>query len=144
MIAVRATSMRAILLRALRNGPAAFAVAGIVLAAAIALMPDKAIARGPAPLDEVHVSALPKEAQEVLARIHAGGPFRYSRDGIVFGNRERILPAEKRGYYHEYTVRTPGERDRGARRIICGGAKRAPAACWYTDDHYASFRRIHE
>ena len=89
-------------------------------------------------------SALPKEAQDVLARIHSGGPFHYSRDGIVFGNRERILPAEKRGYYHEYTVRTPGARDRGARRIICGGAKRAPAACWYTDDHYASFRRIRE
>jgi ribonuclease T1 len=115
-----------------------------VLAAAIVLMPGTAIARGPAPVGEVHASALPKEAQDVLARIHAGGPFHYSRDGIVFGNRERILPAEKRGYYHEYTVRTPGARDRGARRIICGGAKRAPAACWYSDDHYASFRRIRE
>ena len=145
MIAVRATTgRRAILLRALRHGRAAFVVAGIVLAAAIALMPGAAIARGPAPVGEIRASALPKEAQDVLARIHAGGPFRYSRDGIVFGNRERILPAEKRGYYHEYTVRTPGARDRGARRIICGGAKRAPVACWYSDDHYASFRRIHE
>jgi len=144
MIAVRATSGRAILLRVLRHERAALVVAGLVLAAAVALMPGTAIARGPAPVGEIHASALPKEAQDVLARIHAGGPFRYSRDGIVFGNRERILPAEKRGYYHEYTVRTPGERDRGARRIICGGAKRAPAACWYSDDHYASFRRIRE
>jgi ribonuclease T1 len=62
---------------------------------------------------------------------------------VVFGNRERILPREARGYYHEYTVRTPGARDRGARRIVCGGreAKR-PEACYYTADHYTSFQRI--
>lgn len=72
-----------------------------------------------------------------------GGPFPYSKDGSVFGNRERQLPARTRGYYREYTVRTPGSRDRGARRIVCGGAApKAPDACFYTDDHYTSFRRI--
>ena len=61
---------------------------------------------------------------------------------MPFGNREHILPAHPRGYYHEYTVRTPHERTRGARRIVCGGAVTAPDACFYSDDHYQSFRRI--
>ena len=61
---------------------------------------------------------------------------------MVFGNRERLLPLQKRGYYREYTVATPGSRDRGARRIVCGGAASRPENCYYTDDHYASFRRI--
>ena len=75
--------------------------------------------------------------------IHVGGPFRYAKDGITFGNRERALPAEAKGYYREYTVTTPGARDRGARRIVCGGRYPvAPAACYYTGDHYASFKRI--
>jgi ribonuclease T1 len=75
--------------------------------------------------------------------IRAGGPFPYAKDGTVFGNRERILPREKRGWYREYTVKTPGSRDRGPRRIVCGGDKpSAPQACWYTADHYASFKRI--
>ena len=91
----------------------------------------------------VPLGRLPAEAQAVHRAIYAGGPFAYSKDGIVFGNRERLLPAEPRGYYHEYTVATPGVRDRGARRIICGGQPvTAPAACYYTGDHYASFRRI--
>ncbi len=73
------------------------------------------------------------------------GPFRHEKDGTVFGNRERQLPGERRGYYREYTVDTPCARDRGARRIVCGGWQKPPsppAACWYTADHYASFRRI--
>ncbi len=79
----------------------------------------------------------------MLALIYQGGPFRHDKDNAVFGNRERILPARDRSYYREYTVRTPGERTRGARRIVCGGLKpAAPDACYYTDDHYASFRRI--
>ncbi len=119
-------------------------VTGFALAATLAVLPPAALARGPAPLAEVDASALPSEAQQVLARIHAGGPFRYDRDGVVFGNRERMLPPEHRGYYHEYTVRTPGARNRGARRIVCGGDRREPVACWYSDDHYASFRRIRE
>jgi ribonuclease T1 len=89
-----------------------------------------------------HIPAaqLPREAQDVLKRIRAGGPFAYKQDGVVFGNRERLLPRRERGYYHEYTVPTPGARDRGARRIVTG----APDEFWYTDDHYRSFRRIRE
>jgi ribonuclease T1 len=91
----------------------------------------------------IRLSDLPAEGQHTYRLIHAGGPFRYDKDGSVFGNRERILPRQPRGYYREYTVRTPGERDRGARRIVCGGElPRQPTACYYTADHYASFRMI--
>ena len=90
------------------------------------------------------VAQLPAEARDVLVRVRAGGPFPYERDGATFGNRERLLPVRKRGFYHEYTVETPGARNRGARRIICGGPRRTPEVCYYTDDHYASFRRIRE
>ncbi len=89
------------------------------------------------------VGELPPEGQKVYVLIGQGGPFRYSKDGVTFGNRERLLPARARGYYREYTVRTPGESDRGARRIICGGQPvTSRADCYYTADHYASFRRI--
>jgi len=98
----------------------------------------------PEALPEVALAGLPKEAQEVHALIGKGGPFRYQRDGVAFGNREKLLPSKPRGYYREYTVRTPGAKDRGARRIICGGPKTTPDACYYTDDHYQSFRRIRE
>ncbi len=75
--------------------------------------------------------------------IYQGGPFRYDKDGTVFFNRERLLPAHPRGYYREYTVDTPGLSHRGARRIVCGGPEpKLPEACYYTADHYASFRRI--
>ena len=115
----------------------------IVALAALAALAPVALARGqPDGLDVVAARELPREAREVLARIETGGPFAYERDGVVFGNRERILPGRARGYYHEYTVRTPGERSRGARRIVCGGPVRAPDACFYSDDHYQSFRRI--
>jgi ribonuclease T1 len=87
---------------------------------------------------------LPPEGRELMKRIHRGGPFEYDRDGVVFGNREHSLPVRRRGYYHEYTVRTPGVRTRGARRIVCGGAPAAPDLCFYTDDHYRSFRAIRE
>ena len=92
----------------------------------------------------VQVSALPRQGRETYELIRQGGPFPHSKDGTVFGNRERLLPAEKRGYYREYTVATPGSRDRGARRIVCGGPARVPHACFYTADHYASFRKIVE
>ena len=92
----------------------------------------------------VHVAELPSQARETYERIRDGGPFPYGKDGTVFGNRERMLPTEKRGYYREYTVPTPGSRDRGARRIVCGGPPRVPHACYYTADHYASFRKIVE
>jgi ribonuclease T1 len=91
----------------------------------------------------VSETALPLQGREVLALIYRGGPFKYDKDGTVFGNREQQLPRKNRGYYREYTVKTPGERTRGARRIICGGIQpTAPDACYYTDDHYASFRKI--
>jgi ribonuclease T1 len=96
------------------------------------------------PLREVAAADLPREGRDVLAQIRAGGPFRYERDGVVFGNRERKLPAQTSGYYHEYTVPTPGAKTRGARRIVCGGPRKAPDACFYTNDHYRSFRRIRE
>ena len=83
---------------------------------------------------------LPPEAHDVLERIARGGAFEYRQDGSVFQNRERRLPAQPRGYYHEYTVETPGSRDRGARRIITGGEP--PREYWYTDDHCRSFQRF--
>ena len=89
---------------------------------------------------EVDARDLPKEARDTLALVKKGGPFPYARDGTVFGNREALLPRQKRGYYREYTVKTPGERTRGKRRIVAGRG----GDYWYTDDHYASFRRIRE
>ena len=99
-------------------------------------------ARGPADKApaEVSASALPVEAQQTLRLIRAGGPFPYERDGVTFMNYERILPERPRGYYREYTVRTPGLRHRGARRIVAG----SPGEYFYTEDHYRSFRRILE
>ena len=93
--------------------------------------------------DTVTVAQLPPQGRSMLTLIYQGGPFRHDKDGVVFGNRERLLPASVRAYYREYTVRTPGERSRGARRIVCGGLQpAAPETCFYTDDHYASFRKI--
>lgn len=86
----------------------------------------------------VAAAQLPPEAQATLRRIEAGGPFPYSKDGTVFGNREGRLPKEKSGYYREYTVDTPGSQDRGARRIIAGNAGER----YYTSDHYVTFRVI--
>ena len=86
----------------------------------------------------VEVEDLPAEAEETLALIDDGGPYPYDRDGVVFGNFEGILPDHQRGYYHEYTVPTPGEDDRGARRIVTGDADEF----FYTGDHYESFERI--
>ena len=92
----------------------------------------------------VQLAELPRQGRETYELIRQGGPFPYSKDGTVFGNRERLLPIKTRGYYREYTVRTPGSRDRGARRIVCGGPQKTPHACYYTADHYASFRKIVE
>jgi ribonuclease T1 len=93
-------------------------------------------------LNIVRIAELPRQAVATLQRIEAGGPFPFEKDGVVFGNRERLLPRHSRGYYHEYTVPTPRSRDRGARRIVCGGPKQQTGDCYYTDDHYATFRRI--
>lgn len=91
-------------------------------------------------VDTIARTELPAEAQQTLQLIERGGPFPYRRDGIVFSNLERHLPTQARGYYREYTVPTPGSRDRGARRIITGKTGEA----YYSNDHYRSFRRIRE
>ena len=89
---------------------------------------------------EVSRHDLPAEARTTLQLIDQDGPFPFARDGVVFGNYERVLPARRRGYYHEYTVPTPGVRNRGARRIIAG----RQGERYYTNDHYRTFRRISE
>ncbi|MFZ6727060.1 ribonuclease domain-containing protein [Undibacterium sp. MH2W] len=94
--------------------------------------------------DTVAIADLPREAQTTLALIKQGGPFPYPKDGVVFGNYESRLPKQKRGYYHEYTVPTPGARNRGIRRIIAGGNPTSSGEYYYTNDHYESFRRIRE
>lgn len=104
--------------------------------------PDSSTLPGSA-VASVAYSGLPVQGREVMSQIRQGGPFRYEKDGTVFGNRERLLPGQKRGYYREYTVPTPGLNHRGARRIVCGGQRpRAPDDCYYTEDHYSSFRLI--
>ena len=92
---------------------------------------------------DVSLASLSPEARRTDQLIHSGGPFPYSQDGVVFNNREQRLERKPRGWYHEYTVPTPGARTRGARRIICGGnPPTEPDACFYTEDHYNSFHRI--
>jgi ribonuclease T1 len=122
----------------------AFLCALCVLASGLSAFADE-----PKPLlPEVPAAALPQEARDTLVLIKQGGPFRYRRDGTVFRNFELRLPAKPRGYYREYTVPTPGARDRGARRIVAGagnaGDVRSSGEYYYTDDHYATFRRIRE
>lgn len=98
---------------------------------------------GPTAAEAVSLARLPVQAQATHRLILAGGPFAHRKDGSVFGNRERSLPRKPRGFYHEYTVDTPGSRDRGARRIVCGGNPPTnPEACFYTGDHYATFQQI--
>jgi len=124
-----------------------FALTSLLLAAALTspvqarTQTDRPAQSSPA---TIPVAELPAQGRMTYELIRQGGPFPYDKDGGVFGNRERQLPHEKRGYWREYTVTTPGSRDRGARRIVCGGPTRAPHACYYTADHYASFRKIVE
>ena len=126
-----------------------FALASILTAASI-VSPLAVQAKGPeaaaavSQASTVRLSDLPRQGRDTYELIRQGGPFPYDKDGSVFGNRERQLPAASRGYWREYTVKTPGSRDRGARRIVCGGQPRQPDACYYTADHYASFRKIVE
>jgi ribonuclease T1 len=117
-----------------------------------AIAPATALARqslgDAAALGSMTVAELPKQGRETLALIKQGGPFPYKKDGTTFGNREGLLPAQARGYYSEYTVKTPYARNRGARRIVAGkGSTGNPATSgeyYYTSDHYASFKRIVE
>lgn len=125
-------------------------VAALAVALAAVVGTVQVQAKAPVPyalpgsaIASVAYSGLPPQGREVMESIRQGGPFRYEKDGAVFGNRERLLPGEKRGYYREYTVPTPGVNHRGARRIVCGGEKpRWPDACYYSADHYSSFRLI--
>ena len=111
------------------------------LLAAMLLASGGAVAqRAPGAIPEVAVAELPAEARQAIALIRKGGPFPHDRDGATFGNFEKRLPAKERGYYREYTVRTPGVKSRGARRIVAGKG----GEFYYTDDHYRSFRRIRE
>ena len=105
-----------------------------LLAALLLLVPLAGFSR------DIPVKALPEEAQQTLALIKSNGPFPYPQDGKTFGNREKRLPMRAQGYYREYTVKTPGARDRGARRIVAGNA----GELYYTEDHYRSFKRIRE
>jgi ribonuclease T1 len=121
--------------RPLLRWGAGIGVAGLL---AVGSLQAREALSAPAPLAQ-----LPVEAQAVYRAIEARGPFAYPKDGSVFGNYEHSLPAERRGFYHEYTVATSGIRSRGGRRIVCGGkAPTLSATCYYTGDHYASFRRI--
>lgn len=124
--------------KVLKSVLAGLAFAGLVLS-------GPSLAKGPelsGGISAVSVAELPAQGKQIYALIHRGGPFAHEKDGVVFGNRERLLPLEKRGYYHEYTVLTPGAKNRGAKRIVCGGQPRTPEICYYTADHYASFRKI--
>jgi ribonuclease T1 len=116
-----------------------------ILAAAPAAARESYVDPG---IPSVRAAALPGEARQTLALIKQGGPFPYRKDGSVFGNFERRLPARPRGYYREYTVPTPGSRDRGARRIVAGrgstGDVRTSGEYYFTNDHYRSFRKIRE
>ena len=103
---------------------------------------DRASRQGADGLGTVAVGDLPAEARQTLALIREGGPYPYEKDGTVFGNYERKLPRQRRGYYTEYTVKTPRIHSRGARRIIAGGRDGRPTEFYYTDDHYQTFRRI--
>ena len=129
-----------VLRRAMRKWGVAVAVALGLAAGAVA---DARTPAAPAAVAPVAMAMLPAEAQATHQLILNGGPFPYGKDGTVFGNRERLLPSKRRGHYREYTVKTPGSRDRGARRIVCGGERPTePDACFYTADHYTSFSRI--
>ena len=113
-------------------------VAAIVVIAAISPATAQRAPAPATPATEIHMGDLPREARATIALIDKGGPYPYAKDGSIFSNRENQLPKQKRGYYREYTVKTPGERTRGARRIISG----ADGELYYTDDHYNHFRRI--
>ncbi|MFJ5550684.1 ribonuclease domain-containing protein [Streptomyces sp. NPDC093225] len=123
------------------GGSGGSATAGTRAGASPTVAPGRPTASVPpwaAGMAVVRAADLPAEARATLRLVDRGGPYPYRQDGVVFGNFERLLPARERGYYHEYTVRTPGERDRGARRIVTGRG----GELYYTDDHYDSFRAV--
>jgi len=125
-----------------QRGPAMYRFAWIVLLCLFAQPLSLVSAQGKQQrsITSINVDELPQEARQTIALIKKGGPYPYSRDGVVFGNFERLLPLHERGYYKEFTVPTPRSRDRGARRIILGKA----GEFYYTDDHYKSFKRVRD
>ena len=126
-----------------RNSASAVATALLLSGLAGGAQAKEATPTATPALAEIQLGELPVQAQETHRLVLAGGPFPHAKDGVVFGNRERLLPRKARGFYREYTVKTPGARDRGARRLVCGGTPpTAPEVCYYTGDHYASFQRI--
>ena len=130
-----------------RHSPLGSALRRLGFAALVAVSvgwPTATLAKGPVEgVQTVALATLPAEARQTQRLILSGGPFAHAKDGVVFGNFERRLPRRERGFYREYTVATPGARDRGARRIVCGGRQATlPDACYYTADHYASFQLI--
>ena len=130
-----------------RHSPLGSALRRLGFAALVAVSvgwPTATSAKGPVEgVQTVALATLPAEARQTQRLILSGGPFAHAKDGVVFGNFERRLPRRERGFYREYTVATPGARDRGARRIVCGGRQATlPDACYYTADHYASFQLI--
>ena len=119
------------------------AAAALFALATLAFVPHAFAQRAPLAdndVTDIAYAKLPAEARATIALIRQGGPFPYAKDGAIFGNREQVLPRQNRGYYREYTVKTPGERNRGARRIIWGKG----GEFYYTDDHYNHFRRVRE
>ncbi|MEV0987829.1 ribonuclease domain-containing protein [Streptomyces sp. NPDC049949] len=125
--------------RVLALGGAAAVVAALLVGPTAAAAPTSSTSFSIRAVGSICYSALPAQAHNTLNLIDAGGPFPYSQDGVVFQNRERVLPSQSRGYYHEYTVITPGSPTRGARRIVTGRQSRED---YYTADHYATFKRV--
>ncbi|MEK7811189.1 MAG: ribonuclease domain-containing protein [Pseudomonadota bacterium] len=121
-----------------RQSVLSFALSLFLLGSPLTLQARNNYSHDSSAIPDIAVSELTPEARDTLQLIKRGGPFPYPRDGVTFGNYERILPQQSRGYYREYTVKTPGVRHRGARRIVCG----VVPECYYTADHYQSFYRI--
>lgn len=118
-------------------------LSGLVVASAVLLTGVQAKAPPSSDLQQtISLAELPEQGSRIYARIRQGGQFVAEKDGVVFANRERLLPRKQRGFYREYTVPTPGVSHRGVRRIVCGGERTSPEVCYYTADHYESFRRI--
>ena len=123
---------------------AALAFTGVFTSPPALARASRETAPAAATVATIGVAELPPEGRKTYGLIRSGGPFPFEKDGVVFGNREKLLPPFRRGYYREYTVATPRARNRGAQRIVCGGAPSNPDRCYYTADHYSSFREISE
>ncbi|MER5866422.1 ribonuclease domain-containing protein [Kitasatospora sp. NPDC002040] len=126
----------ALTLRALKTRAASVAVVGLVALAPTVVFAADASAKVSG---SICLTALPSQGRDTIRLIDQGGPFPYSQDGIVFQNREGVLPGQSTGYYHEYTVKTPGSSTRGARRIVTGKVYHED---YYTSDHYATFYKV--